>query len=216
MPIDPHRITLCLALPLALSACTESPTATTTTPDSEQPPAAYTETAALTETAAGFIVVPLQLRPAEGSELATWGNMLIILGTAPPNPCNESLELATVAVCGVIHNPGGGLLTGGTLSVQTSPDAAPVVLQLEAPPNPCLTYHVRGAAAPDLGFTGLELPAVQVVFNSEQGDIVSAIAGSPESQPGPPNDWGSVIATAPGPPDAPPNPCLITLGGRVG
>ena len=211
MPIDSHRAVPALAafapVLIAVSACTESPTATTL--DAEHPVAAFTETAA------GFVVVPLQLRPAEGSGVGTWGNMLIILGTAlPPNPCNEGLELATIAVCGVIHNPGGGLLTGGELSVQASPDALPVVLQFTAPPNPCLTYHVRGAAAPDLGFAGLELPAVQVVFNSEQGAIVSVIPG-PDSQPGPPNDWGSVIEGTPGPPDAPPNPCLITLGGRA-
>jgi hypothetical protein len=194
---------------LAVSGCTESPTATTATIGAEHPAAAFTETAA------GFIVVPLQLRPAEGGALAVWGNVLVILGTAvPPNPCDEGLELATVAMCGVIHNLGGGLLTGGLLTVQARPDAAPVELQLTVPPNPCLTYQVRGAAAPDLGFTGLELPAVQLVFTSEHGDIVSSIPG-PESQPGPPNDWGSVIEGTPGPPDAPPNPCLITFGGRA-
>ena len=210
MPIDSHRAVPALAIVLlAVSACTESPTATTATIGAEHPPAAFSKTAA------GFVVVPLQLRPAEGSGSGSWGNMMNLVGTSlPPNPCSEGLELATVAVCGVIHNPGGGLLTGGELSVQASPDALPVVLQFTVPPNPCLTYHVRGAATPHLDFTGLELPAVQVVFTSEQGDIVSVIPG-PESQPGPPNDWESVIGATPGPPDAPPNPCLITLGGRA-
>jgi hypothetical protein len=211
MPIDSHRVVTRRAalvpLLLAMGGCTESPTTPAPTFDHSR--------AAFTATAAGFIVVPLQLRPAEGSTIAAWGNVLVMLGTAlPPNPCSEGFALATVALCGVIHNPGGGLITGGLLSVQPRPDAAPVELQLTAPPNPCLTYQVRGAAAPDLGFTGLELPAVQLVFTSEHGDIVSSIPG-PESQPGPPNDWGSVIEGTPGPPDAPPNPCLITLGGRA-
>jgi hypothetical protein len=126
---------------------------------------------------------------------------------APPNPCGELLTLATVAVCGVIHNPNGELLTGGMLTVQTSRDAAPVTLQFTLPPNPCLTYQVRAVAAPDFGSTGLELPAVQIVFHLESGDIVSF-----ETAPGPPDHPGGVNRE----PDVPPNPCLITLGGRAG
>jgi hypothetical protein len=52
-------------------------------------------------------------------------------------------------------------------------------------------------------------------MTTERGDIVAYVPG-PDSQPGPPNDWGSVIEGTPGPPDVPPNPCLITLGGRAG
>jgi hypothetical protein len=200
MPTDLRRAARTLAVTtfLAVTACAETPTGTLT--ETPQP--------AFTETAAGFAVVPLLLRAPDGSDSGAWGNLVVFVGAlAPPNPCGEMMTLATVAVCGVIHNPDGELLTGGMLIVQTSRDAAPVTLQFTVPPNPCLTYEVRTVAAPDFGSTGLELPAVQVVFNSESGDIVSF-----ETAPGPPDHPGGVNRE----PDLPPNPCLISLGGRAG
>ena len=217
MSIDLRRAAPARALVtlLVLSACAESPTATTTGGLGEP------QLAAFSETGTGFAVVPLRLSAAEGSESTAWGNLVVFVGTlAPPNPCVGTVELATIAVCGVIHHPGGVNLTGGTLRVQATRDATPVLLEFILPPNPCLTYQVRAAAAPDLGTFGPELPAVQVVFTSEQGEIVSTNPGPPDNpewvNPGPPNDPGSGVGSQPGPPNAPPNPCLITFAERAG
>jgi hypothetical protein len=184
------------------SACQDVPTA----PDSDG------TAMKLADSEAGFVVVPLQLRAVEGSESSMWGSVVVFVGTlAPPNPCGETLQLATVALCGILHNPDGELLTGGALRVQTRVDATPLVLELTVPPNPCLTYQVQAVASPDLSLAGLTLPAVQVVFSSEQGEIVSV-----QATPGPPNDPSLDLDGTPGPPDAPPNPCLITFDVRAG
>lgn len=187
---------------LALSACAETPAVT-------EPLAP-----AFVETEAGFAVLPLQLRATTEEAAGTWGNLVVFVGTlAPPNPCTGTFELTTLAVCGIIHHPGGTNLTGGMLTLQTSPDAAPIRLQFTVPPNPCTTYQVRALAAPDLGTNGLELPAVQIEFYTGSGIILSSQPGPPNSEatPGPPDSEAT-----PGPPNAPPNPCLITLGTRIG
>jgi hypothetical protein len=186
-----------------IAACADTPT----TPSA---PLLATSHVTLASAESGFEVLNLHLRPADDSESGAWGQLTVFVGTlVPPNPCLTTVEIATVAVCGVIHNPGEELLTGGALIVQASPDARPVTLELTLPPNPCLTYRIVAAATPDLGTTDVSLPAVQAVFTFEQGTIV-------ESQPGPPNDPSASIGTAPGPPDAPPNPCLVGLDVRQG
>lgn len=131
----------------------------------------------------------------------------MFVGTlAPPNPCVTSVVAnPTLVVCGVIHNPSRERLTGGTLLVQANPDARPVLLEFAVPPNPCLTYEVRAAAAADFG-TGatVRLPAVQAVFTFESGDIISVSA-----TPGPPDGPGNRLVDR----GHPPNPCLVSFSG---
>jgi hypothetical protein len=184
---------------LAVAACADAPTAVPTEPLS--PSFAVGE--------AGFVTIPLLLRAPDGSESTAWGNATVFAGVlVPPSPCGETHAVATIAVCGMIHNPAGELLTGGTLTVRSG-DGAPVVLEFAFPPNPCLRYAVRAVAGPDLGTERITLPAVQLVFETEAGAVVSAT-------PGPPNEPALDVGGTPGPPDAPPNPCLISFGGRTG
>jgi hypothetical protein len=166
-------------------------------------PAAESDGPALS--ASGMTVIPLQLRSTGESSL--WGELLVQVGVLhPPNPCLVELSDVTVIVCGVIHNPGGEFLKQGTLTLFLS-DSRTLQLEFVAPPNPCLTYLVRAAAAPDLGTPGLSLPAVQVEFATERGALVSV-----RSQAEPPNLIAGLVD---GSPAAPPNPCVIQLEADV-
>lgn len=99
----------------------------------------------------------------------------------------------------MIHNPEGALLTGGTLRLLG--DLRDLDLDLSVPPNPCLTYHIRATASPDLGDSGLELPAVQAEFTTDRGRVTgSSVPGAPSIGPEGLDREASF---------APPNPCLV-------
>jgi hypothetical protein len=146
-----------------------------------------------------FTIVQVHLRPAEGSDSQAWGKLQVWTGFVPPNPCVAGLEGSAVAVCGLIHNPGGEIFTSGLVSVVTGPDAEPIVLRFDAPPNPCRTSLLRGAT-PVLSTPGP--PDVEASFLSSAGEIVSA-------NPGPPDE---PFAGTPGPPDEP--VCEVIAFGR--
>lgn len=185
------------------AACAEAPTTLSL--------AAPTD-AALDRSASGFSVVHLRLRPAEDSESSASGELTVFVGVLlPPNPCGETLQEATIAVCGVIRNPGDEELIGGFLIVQASRDAAPVRLEFAVPPNPCLTYLVQASIAADLGTEKVGTPTVQAEFTFEGGTIVSL-----NPQPEPPSGPGGRRGTNAGPPNAPPNPCLVGFATRTG
>lgn len=174
----------------AAAACGEAPTSS---------PEAAPSAPSLS--AHGFSVTQLWLR-SETEELNAWGVLLVKVGPlAPPNPCGLTLDGASVAVCGVIHNPEGVLFTGGTLRITVG--LRDVELDFSVPPNPCRVYVVRAIASPDLGGDRLELPAVQVEFTTERGRIVAWTA------PGPPDIGDGKGFDRTISPDAPPNPCLM-------
>jgi hypothetical protein len=138
---------------------------------------------------------------SESEALDVWGVLHVMVGSlAPPNPCGVWQEGATLVVCGVIHNPEGVLLTGGTLRLLG--ELRDLELDFALPPNPCLTYHIRATASPDLGDRGLELPAVQPEFTTVEGRIAgSAVPHAPSIGPEGLDRDASF--------DAPPNPCLV-------
>jgi hypothetical protein len=179
------------------AACAESPFAPIT-------PAAVAAPATSAAGARDFFVVPLQLRPEGGDELAAWGELTVFVGALlPPNPCLPAVQGAALMVCGVIHNPEEQLLTGGMIIVHTRSDASPIRFDFAAPPNPCLTYLVR-AAATDAGMAGLlSLPAVQAVFTFEDGSLVSHTGGV--------NVAGGAARGDGGPAELPPNPCIVAF-----
>ncbi|HSJ62474.1 MAG TPA: hypothetical protein VK922_01090 [Gemmatimonadaceae bacterium] len=180
----------------AATACGDAPTSSS-----------EAATSAPTLSAHEFSVAPLWLR-SDTEALDAWGVLLVMVGPLhPPNPCGLTLEGASVAVCGVIHNPEGALFTGGTLRITGG--LHDVELDFSLPPNPCLAYVVRAIASPDLGGDRLELPAVQVEFTTERGRLATW------SMPGPPNlgDGEGFDRTIS--PDAPPNPCLLEFAADV-
>ena len=184
------------ALFAAVIACSEAPTATSV---------ATTSVPALSshEFSPGRLWLS-----SESEELNAWGVLHVVTGPLlPPNPCGVTQEGATLVVCGVIHNPEGVLLTGGTLRLLG--DLRDVELDFGAPPNPCLTYRIRATASPDLGDRGLELPAVQVEFTTERGRLLGS------GTPGPSNIGPDGGFDREASPDHPPNPCLVEFAPDV-
>ena len=97
----------------------------------------------------GFWVTTLQVRPADNSASSIFGPLQVAFGTRyPPSPCNSELSTiqggATLAFCGVLQNPAGESLQGGSVTLRASPDAEPVQIRfaLDFPPSPCLTVLV--------------------------------------------------------------------------
>jgi hypothetical protein len=165
--------------------------------------------------ASGFEAVNLQLRPAEASEATMWGELTLLVGV-PPNPiCRQDTADATIAVCGVIHNPDLQSLEGGELRLTFSRTGGEVLLRFEAPPNPvCDTYLVNAVATVPLPEQNPGPPNVDVVFRSNLGSIVGGNPGPPTLNPGPPTGREQ----NPGPPvnpEANPGPpqCQITFAG---
>ena len=164
----------------------------------------------------GFVVTTVQLRPAADSDATMWGELTVFVGVEhPPNPiCEHGVIGATVAVCGVIHNPDLQSLGTGDLTATFSRTGGQIVLRFAAPPNPiCPTYQVRAASSVPLPEQNPGPPTLDVSYITNFGSIVGSQPGPPtqnpgpptgtESDPGPPNSWAQ-----PGPPN-----CEITLAG---
>jgi len=162
----------------------------------------------------GFVVTTVQLRPAADSDATMWGELTLFVGV-PPNPiCEHNVIGATIAVCGVIHNPDLQSLGTGELTATFSRTGGQVLLRFSAPPNPvCPTYQVRAASSVPLPEQNPGPPDIDVSFATSAGAIVGSNPGPPqlnpgpptdtEGNPGPPNSWAQ-----PGPPD-----CQITFAG---
>ncbi len=141
-----------------------------------------------------FTISPLFVRPAEGSASIVWGRLRIITGRVPPSPCNDRARGADFSVCGILHNPGGEQLLGGTITIGTDPRTAPVVVSLVFPPSPCTTYIIRGGEAGIGQNPGP--PVIQASILTDQGALMGL-----ESNPGPPIGPGR--KQNPGPPTTP-------------
>jgi hypothetical protein len=169
------------------------------------------------ETESGFSVVNVQLRPADGSAATMWGGLTMLFGALhPPNPiCEHDAIDATVAVCGVIHNPDLQSLEGGELRATFSRTGSEILLRFAFPPSPvCPTYQVRASASLPAVQINPDLPQVDVLFRTSTGSIVGGNPGPPTVQPGPPNDTEG----QPGPPNNPeqnpgPPTCQVTFAG---
>ena len=165
--------------------------------------------------ASSFEVAQVQLRPAEGSEATMWGELTLLVGF-PPNPiCRQETADATIALCGVIHNPDLQSLEGGELRLTFSRTGGEVLLRFAHPPNPiCHTFLVNAVAHMPLIEANPGPPQVDVLFRTNLGSIVSIQPGPPTIQPGPPNNR----EVNPGPPvdpgtqPGPPN-CQVTFAG---
>jgi hypothetical protein len=158
------------------------------------------------EAESGFSVLNVQLRPAEGSAATMWGELTMFFGPLhPPNPiCEHDAIDATVAVCGVIHNPDLESLEGGELRATFSRTGGEILLRFAVPPNPiCPTYQVRASASLPAVQQNPGPPVVDVLFRTSMGSIVGLNPGPPTAQPGPPNSEAQ-----PGPPD-----CQVTFAG---
>jgi hypothetical protein len=165
----------------------------------------------LSEAASGFFVTNVQLRSAEGSSSTMWGELTVFTGALlPPNPvCPQNDALATVAVCGVIHNPGGESLEGGELTLAFGETGQEILLRFATPPNPvCPTYQVRAASSVSLTETSPGPPNIAVFFVTSAGEIVGVSPGPPDSPEQDP--WSSRgTEVSPGPPN-----CQITFAAR--
>ena len=138
----------------------------------------------LSEAASGFVVTNVQLRSAEGNSSTMWGELTVFIGALfPPSPiCAQNDALATVAVCGVIHNPGGESLEGGEITLASGEPGREILLRFALPPNPvCPTYEVRAASSVLLTETNPGPPNIAVFFVTSAGEIVGVSPGPPNS-----------------------------------
>src|SRR5688500_14661337 len=143
------------------------------------------------EAESGFSVLNVQLRPADGSAATMWGELTMFFGPLhPPNPiCGHNVIDATVAACGVIHNPDRHSLEGGELRATFSRTGSEILVRFAFPPNPiCTTYQVRASASLPAVQANPGPPQIDVLFRTSTGAIVGTNPGPPTAQPGPPND----------------------------
>ena len=142
-------------------------------------PAFQSTAAAASATGAnGFAVTTLQLRPPIGGTSTMWGVFHATFGTFyPPSPCRGTFVSPNqgVAVCTIIHNPGGELLTGGVIVLHPPEPGEPITARISAafPPSPCRSYLIRGSVAPPLNPALAADTPITASFFSDAGVIVT-------------------------------------------
>lgn len=176
-----------------------------------------------TSTAAAndFAVTTLRLRSPIGAPSTMFGVFQATFGTFfPPSPCTSTSlpAVQSVALCAVINDPDGELLTGGKIALHPAGTEEPVEVRISAayPPSPCLHYLIRGSVPVPAGQSFAPNTPISASFFSDAGTIVtvppgpqpsdfdqsvSLDAGSATSEVGPITDES---LTAPA--------CVVTVG----
>jgi hypothetical protein len=102
----------------------------------------------------------------------------------PPSPCVGTFlpAVQSVAVCTIIHNPGGEQLTGGEVVLHPPSPNEPITIPIRAafPPSPCRSYLIRGSVAfPPSPALASDTP-ITASFSSDAGVIVTIPPGPPQ------------------------------------
>jgi hypothetical protein len=194
-------------------------------PAESAPAFQQTATAASATGANDFAVTTLRLRAPFGGASTMSGVFHATFGTFfPPSPCAGTFLPAVqgVAICTVIHNPDGELLTGGEVVLHPPSPNEPITLRITAalPPSPCRSYLLRGFVERP---PSPNLPAstpITASFTSDAGVIVTIPPGPP--QIGDFGDAGGLGAAdpagAPSTDGEPPSQplCTVNVGPMVG
>jgi hypothetical protein len=152
-----------------------------------------------TSTAAAndFAVTTLRLRSPIGEPSTMFGVFQATFGTFfPPSPCASTFlpAVQSVALCAVVHDPDGELLTGGEIALHPAGTAEPVVVRISAayPPSPCLNYLIRGSVPVPADQTLAPDTPISASFFSDAGTIVTV-------PPGPqPSDYDESVSLGTG------------------
>jgi hypothetical protein len=174
-------IPLCaLGVGVALGGCQAPVDPAGTTPALQR-----AATAASATGANGFAVTTLRLRSPIGGGSTMWGVFHATFGTFyPPSPCVGTFlpAVQSVAVCTIIHNPGGEQLTGGEVVLHPPSPNEPITIPIRAafPPSPCRSYLIRGSVAfPPSPALASDTP-ITASFSSDAGVIVTIPPGPPQ------------------------------------
>ena len=105
-------------------------------------------------------------------------------GFYPPSPCAGTFLPAgqSVALCTIINNPRGELVTGGAIVVHPPSPNEPITVRIGTalPPGPCRSYLIRGSIAlPPSPALAPDTP-ISASFSSDAGAIVTIPPGPPQ------------------------------------
>lgn len=151
-------------------------------------PAFQSTAAAASVTGAnGFAVTTLRLQSPFGGGSTMRGVFHATFGTFyPSRPCGGTFlpAVQSLAVCTIINNPDGELLTGGVIVLHPPNPNEPITLPITVafPPRPCRSYQIRGFVALPPGPPLAPDTPITASFASDVGVIVTIPPGPP--QPG--------------------------------
>ncbi len=169
-----------LGVGLALGGCRAPVSPTGSAPAFQSTAAAASATGAN-----GFAVTTLRLRSPIGGGSTMWGVFHATFGTFyPPSPCAGTFlpAVQSVAVCTIIHNPDGEVLTGGEVVLHPPEPGEPIAVAIRAlfPPSPCRSYLIRGSVAfPPSPALSAGTP-ITASFSSDLGVIRTIPPGPPQ------------------------------------